>query len=94
MVDDKIKTWQHPLWKEFCSAQKGYRYDARLERINKEQIFFYPEEIESLKRLDTIKEKEYIYEKEVAEKNRCEASKGIQKKSAADGAFGFNEPES
>lgn len=80
VVDDKIKTWQHPLWKEFCSAQKGYRYDARLERINKEQIFFYPEEIESLKRLDTIKEKEYGYEKEVAEKTGAEPPKEYKRK--------------
>lgn len=80
MVDDKIKTWKHPLWKEFCSTQKGYQYDARLERLNREKIFFYPEETESLKRLDIIKEKEYRYEKEVAEKTGVKPPKEYKKR--------------
>lgn len=80
VVDDKIKTWKHPLWKEFCSTQKGYQYDARLERLNREKIFFYPEETESLKRLDIIKEKEYRYEKEVAEKTGVKPPKEYKKR--------------
>lgn len=32
VYDDKIKTWKHPLWKEFNRLSKAYRFDARLER--------------------------------------------------------------
>lgn len=32
VYDDKIKTWKHPLWKEFNRLSKEYRFDARIER--------------------------------------------------------------
>lgn len=41
---------------------------------------FYPEETESLKRLDIIKEKEYRYEKEVAEKTGVKPPKEYKKR--------------
>ena len=44
------------------------------------KIAHQKEEIESLKRLDTIKEKEYKYEKEVAEKTGVEPPKEYKKR--------------
>lgn len=35
ILDDKIKTPQLLLWKEYCSLQKGFSFDGRIERYHK-----------------------------------------------------------
>lgn len=33
IFDDKIKTLQHPLWKQYTKESKDYQFDGRLERM-------------------------------------------------------------
>ncbi len=66
VIDDKINTASHPLWKEACKAKKGYIYDARLDRLKTEKMLVDAKSIRHLAELDKIQEKEYIYEKFVA----------------------------
>lgn len=73
IIDDKIRTQFHPLWKEFCKTQKGYRFDARMERAERNGLFVRNTEIDALIRLDDINEKDNEYEISLAQKIGMEA---------------------
>lgn len=72
VIDNKIDTAKHPLWKELCREKKKYRYDARLDRVKPDQMLINAMDIQHLVTLDDINEKDYKYEKMVAEKTRSE----------------------
>ncbi len=75
--DEKIETWNLPLYNQMVQAAKTYRFDARLDRIEKakkriiteggEHIqFIDKQKLGYLKAMDTYEQGNYRTEKEIA----------------------------
>ena len=56
VIDDKIRTNQLPLWKEFNRLSKQFKFDARIERHNKANIVSLEQggTVEQVKILDKV----------------------------------------
>jgi type IV secretion system protein VirD4 len=74
ILDDKIRTWEHPFWDQVIETQKHFHFDARLERVaakgGKDGTgvrIIDGIELDVLKRNDAYAMKEYEEEKYVAE---------------------------
>jgi len=77
--DKKIETWNLPLYPQMLKAAKNYHFDARLDRIEKEKNYITTDNDEMIRfidrqmlthfeAVDAQKMREYVVEKEVAEK--------------------------
>lgn len=81
IIDDKIKTQKHPLWKEFKKTQRNFKFDARLRRLNRSNgLLIENSEVETLLKVQEIEEAEYRYEKDVAAKIGAEEPDKYRKK--------------
>lgn len=80
VIDDKINTSKHPLWKELCKEKKKYRYDARLERVKPNRMMINAATIQHMVALDDIMQKDYDYEKMVAERTKGEMPEEFKRK--------------
>ncbi len=80
VIDDKINTSRHPLWKELCQEKKKYRYDARLDRVKPNRMLINAATIQHIVALDDIMQKDYDYEKMVAERTKGEMPEEFKRK--------------
>ena len=80
VIDDKINTSRHPLWKELCQEKKKYRYDARLDRVKPNRMLINAATIQHMVALDDIMQKDYDYEKMVAERTKGEMPEEFKRK--------------
>ncbi|MGN0141698.1 MAG: VirD4-like conjugal transfer protein, CD1115 family [Roseburia sp.] len=75
ILDKKIESRKHPLWKQMCAAQRGPLFDARIERLRNKAVrnagmragFVDPTEFAHLQLLDKKAMKHYKEEVRVAE---------------------------
>ena len=58
VIDDKINTSRHPLWKELCQEKKKYRYDARLDRVKPNRMLINAATIQHIVALDDFMQKD------------------------------------
>lgn len=78
VLDDKIHSTEHPLWEKMCEAAEWELFDARVERIKKNQSravsgalgnaqFVDPVELGHLVLMDQKEQKHYNEEKRIAD---------------------------